>query len=456
METKANYAIVGFFTLMVVLAAFVFVYWMSVYGREGKMEQLILRIPGSANGLSVGSPVRFNGIPIGSVRQLDFDREDPAFSLALTEIRSDSPVYPTTRAVLEIQGLTGASYIEMSGGNPKDEPVLVTAHREGKVAVILAEQSGVTNLLATASEIMKKTDATLDVIKGFTEQNREPLSATIRNVETFSKALKDNSDGIDRFLGSVSGLSDTFNKLSGRLDSTLASVDSLVKAVDAKKIDSILANADKISGDLADASGEVSKTIESFRKTADTYRDIGEKASKTLDNVDRLIAAVDPAKLGQSMDDIQASAADARSAIAAFKGVSEDISKRRPDIDRLIANFTDMSDKLNKASTRVDGVLAKVDSFLGSGDSSSLFADARETMKSFKAVADNLNAKIGPIADNLARFSGSGLKDIEALVQDTRRTMRTLDSAVTRLDQDPRRLIFGGEEVKRYDGRTRR
>jgi phospholipid/cholesterol/gamma-HCH transport system substrate-binding protein len=233
-------------------------------------------------------------------------------------------------------------------------------------------------------------------------------------------------------------------------------VDSLVKAVDAKKIDSILANADKISGDLADASGEVSKTIESFRKTADTYRDIGEKASKTLDNVDRLMAAVDPAKLGQSMDDIQASAADARSAIAAFKGVSEDISKRRPDIDRLIANFTDMSDKLNKASTRVDGVLAKVDSFLGSGDSSSLFADARETMKSFKAVADNLNAKIGPIADNLARFSGSGLKDIEALVQDTRRTMRTLDSAVTRLDQDPRRLIFGGEEVKRYDGRTRR
>ncbi|MFM2279413.1 MAG: hypothetical protein RLZZ444_1644, partial [Pseudomonadota bacterium] len=214
METKANYAIVGFFTLMVVFAAFVFVYWMSVYGREGKMEQLILRIPGSANGLSVGSPVRFNGIPIGSVRQLDFDREDPAFSLALTEIRSDSPVYPTTRAVLEIQGLTGASYIEMSGGNPKDEPVLVTAHREGKVAVILAEQSGVTNLLATASEIMKKTDATLDVIKGFTEQNREPLSATIRNVETFSKALKDNSDGIDRFLGSVSGLSETFNKLS--------------------------------------------------------------------------------------------------------------------------------------------------------------------------------------------------------------------------------------------------
>ena len=36
METRANYAIVGFFTVAVMLAAFGFVYWMQVYGREGQ------------------------------------------------------------------------------------------------------------------------------------------------------------------------------------------------------------------------------------------------------------------------------------------------------------------------------------------------------------------------------------------------------------------------------------
>ena len=70
METKANYAIVGFFTLLVIAAAFGFVYWMSQYGRSGEMAPLAIRIPGSANGLSVGSPVRFNGIPVGTVRSL--------------------------------------------------------------------------------------------------------------------------------------------------------------------------------------------------------------------------------------------------------------------------------------------------------------------------------------------------------------------------------------------------
>lgn len=455
METKANYAIVGLFTVVVLLLAFGFVYWMSVYGREGKMERLVVRIPGSANGLSVGSAVRFNGIPVGTVRALDFDRKDPRFSLAVTEVRSDSPIYPSTRAVLEIQGLTGAAYIELSGGNPQQERLIEKALKAGEVPTLLAEQSGVTNIVATASEIMNRTETTLIQLQGFVNDNRKPLTSTISNVEVFSQALKNNSKGIDEFLQSVTSLSGTIKSLSGRLDSTLASVDSLIKAVDAKKIDAILANAEKVSKDLANASGGVSNAVDNFNKTAEAYRVVGDKAAKTLDKVDQLMAAVNPADVKSSMSDIRAAVADARQAIQTFRGVASDIENRRPDIDQTIKNISEMSAKLNKASTRVDGLLAKADSFLGTGDSSSLFSDARETLKSFKQVADNLNSRIGPIADNLARFSGSGLKNIDALISDTRRTVQTLDSAITRLDQDPQRLLFGGDEVKTYKGRAR-
>lgn len=456
METKANYAIVGLFTVVVLMLAFGFVYWMSAYGREGKMERLVVHIPGSANGLSIGSPVRFNGIPIGSVRALDFDRKRPEFSIAVAEVRADSPIFPTTKAVLEIQGLTGAAYIELSGGDPSSEPILVTAAKEGKVAELEAMQSGVTNIVATASEILKKTDKTLVELQGFVSDNRQPLTKTIANAETFTDALQKNAKGIDEFLASVSSLSETINGLSGRLDSTLASVDELVKAVDAEKIDAILANAEKVSDDLAKASGDIGTTVKSVNETMATYKTVGEKASKSLDSIDKLMASIDPEDVKGSLADIRVAVADARTAIDNFKGISEDVGKRRADIDKTIGNFTEMSEKLNKASTRVDGVLAKVDSFLGTGDSESLFADARETLKSFKKVADTLNAKIGPIADNLARFSGSGLKDVQALVGDTRRTMKNLDQAIGRLDNDPQRLLFGGDEVKQYDGRVRR
>jgi phospholipid/cholesterol/gamma-HCH transport system substrate-binding protein len=456
METKANYAIVGLFTVLVMLLAFGFVYWMSAYGREGKMERMVVRIPGSANGLSVGSPVRFNGIQIGSVRALDFDRKQPAFSVAVAEIRSDSPVFPGTKAVLEIQGLTGAAYLELSGGDPSKEPILVTAAKEGKVAEIKAMQSGVTNIVATASEILNKTDKTLVDLQGFVTDNRGPLTKTIANAQVFSDALKNNANGIDQFLASVSSLSGTIKGLSGRLDSTLASVDGLVKAVDPKKIDVILANAQKVSADFAAASGDITTTVKNVNETLATYKAVGEKANKALENIDKLMASIDPEKVQGSLNDIRAAVSDARTAINNFKGISEDVNKRRDDIDKTISNISEMSAKLNKASTRVDGVLAKVDSFLGTGDSSSLFADARETLKSFKQVADTLNARIGPIADNLSRFSSSGLKDVEALVGDTRRTINNLDQTISRLDNDPQRLLFGGDDVKQFDGRVRR
>ena len=456
METKANYAIVGFFTVLVMMAAFAFVYWMQVYGREGQMDPLKIVIRGSANGLSVGSPVRFNGIPIGSIRRLTLDRTNPNNSLVITEVLSDAPIYPGTRAVVELQGLTGAAYIELGGGDTTKERLLVTQANEGKEATIIAEQSGLTNLVSSAGDIMRKTEMTIDEITGFIQDNRAPLSSSIKNVETFSGALRDNAPGIDTFLKSVTELSGTIKGLSGRLDSTLASVDSLVKAVDPKKIDSILANADKVSGDLANASGEVAATVKSVRETADSYRIVGEKVSKTLDNVDKLMAEIDPKQVGESLDDIRAAVADARSAIASFKGISDDIGKRRPDIDKTIANITETAEKINRASSRVDGVLAKIDSFLGTGDSQSLFSDARETMKSYRDLANTLNAKIGPIADNLNRFTGSGLKDVEALVDDTRRTMQNLDNAISRFDNDPQRLLFGGQEVKEFDGRVRR
>jgi phospholipid/cholesterol/gamma-HCH transport system substrate-binding protein len=456
METKANYAIVGLFTMLVVVAAFAFVYWMQVYGREGRVEPLRIVIQGSANGLSVGSPVRFNGIPIGSIRKLTIDETNTNNSVAITEVLADAPIYPGTRAILELQGLTGAAYIELSGGDTTKEKLLVTQAGTGVPAQIIADQSGLTNLVKSASDIMRKTEETVDEITGIVQDNREPLKTTLKNVETFSGALRDNAPGVSKFLESVSELSGTIKNLSGRLDSTLQSVDSLVKSIDPKKIDTILANTEKVSGDLAAASGDMAATVKSFKETADAYRTVGEKVSKTLDNVDKLMAEIDPKQVGDSLDDIRAAVADARSALASFKGVSEDVAKRRPDIDKTITNISETAAKINKASERVDGVLAKVDSFLGTGDSASLFSDARDTLKSYRDLADNLNKRVGPIADNLASFTGSGLKSVQGLVDETRRAVRNLDQAVSRFDNNPQRLIFGGDDVKEYDGRVRR
>src|SRR5690606_10996943 len=125
---------------------------------------------------------------------------------------------------------------------------------------------------------------------------------TIRNAEQFSGSLARNGENIDQFLQSVGGLSDTFKNLSGRLDTVLASVDSLVKAVDPEKVEDFVGNVDKVSKDIAAASGDVKTTMEGFRKTAETFKAFGERATATLDKVDGLVAAVDQQKVSGAID----------------------------------------------------------------------------------------------------------------------------------------------------------
>lgn len=456
METRANYAIVGFFTLVVMLAAFGFVYWMAKFGNTGETAPLVVRIPGSANGLSNGSPVRFNGIPYGVIRNISIDPDSPDFVIAETTIRADAPVYTDTRAALEIQGLTGSAYIELQGGSPSNPNILTRAMELGQVAVIDADPSGVTNLLATADDILNRANRVIGEVEGFVKDARAPLTETLKNTEVFTAALRDNADGIDDFLQSVADLSQTVKSVSGRIDSTLASAENLITSIDPAKIDRILANVDKVTSDVASASGDITRTLESFSQAAGSLERLAADAGESLDKVDTIIASIDPAKVGQSMDDIALASADARKALADARGVVETFSARKEDYDLIITDVKQLTGRLNAASARVDGVLAKLDNFLGEGDASSLIADAEATLKSFRDVADSLNARVGPIADNLQRFSGSGLRNVEALVNDARRSIQRIERSISTIEQDPQRLIFGGDTVKQYDGRNRR
>jgi phospholipid/cholesterol/gamma-HCH transport system substrate-binding protein len=133
------------------------------------------------------------------------------------------------------------------------------------------------------------------------------------------------------------------------------------------------------------------------------------------------------------------------------------VTGRGDDIDATITNARQLSEKLNAASTRIDGVLAKLDGLLGEGGGNDLIAEARDTLVSFRNVADNLNTRIDRISGGLEKFSGRGLDQVEALVQESRRSIQRIERAVADLERNPQRIISGGEgTVRRYDGRARR
>lgn len=564
METKANYTIVGLFAIIVTIAAFGFIYWYAELAQTGNFAKVVVRVPGSAAGLNVGSPVRFNGIPVGQVRSVQIDFSRPKYVVATAEVSVDMPMNETTVFKLESQGLTGASLFEVSTPNGAGTDMLRRAFETGVPIEIEAQTSGLAGLIENAETIMARANSIMGQVEGFVNDAQTPLSNTVKNAEAFSDAIAKNAEGIDQFLASVTGLSATVQTLSLKLETTLGSADKLITAIEPEKINNTLANFETLSAsaaqslakidalidevkpgqidttinNVAQASadamealkqaklvisgigestdeinqmiGDVSSTAKQLNKATarvdmilaevkpeqisntlnnitvasndakvalsearkvaesiggktgeieDLISNVNETAKKLSDatgKVDVLLAEVDPGLVKQTIADISSAGADAKQTLADAKQIVGSVGDRSKDIDQVITDVSELAGRLNTASARIDGVLAKLDGFLGDDASGSIMAEAQQTLKSFKDVADNLNKRIGPIAQNLERFTGSGLSDIEALVTETRRSISRIERSVTTIERDPQRLLFGGESVKQFDGRTRR
>lgn len=553
METRANYVLVGFFTLVAIVAAFVFVYWTARVGETQQATLLRVRIPGSAAGLGRGSFVLFNGVKIGDVNRVYIDVSNPTVAIADTTVDALTPITTSTRATLGIVGLTGTTNIELRGGDLREENILVVAAADGTVPEIVAEPSVVTNILESATTLMDRANGVLDGLERFVQDAREPLTETLRNTEKFTAALADNSDQIDAFLASAGDLAETLREVTGPLENTLKAAEELLQSVDAQKVDTILANVDEFTGKLNKAADDIDGVMENVKSASESIAGISERAGGAMDKVDEILANVDgktvstalnnfsdagesiktiaddvskvTGKVGERADDIDSIIADARvlsdrlakaseridgvmegvdtavssitdfsqradgtlnrvdgildgvdpeqvktalsniaeasetarTAVSDVAKVTTKIGERSEDIDSIIDNAAQLAERLNKASERVDGVLAKLDGVLGSEDSEGVIAEARETLQSFRQVAETLNARAATIANGLARFSGQGLRDVEALVRDSRRSIARIEQAISDLERNPQRILTGGEgSVRRYDGRRRR
>jgi phospholipid/cholesterol/gamma-HCH transport system substrate-binding protein len=457
METRANYVLVGIFTLVTVLAAFGFVYWTAGIGDRGEVSTLRFRIHGSASGLVRGSVVLFNGVKVGDVTRVYIDVSNPAVAIADAQVDRLTPVTRSTQADVGLAGLTGQANIEMRGGNPAEPNLLDLAEAEDTIAELTANPSAVANLLESAQSLFVRADAVLLELEGFATDARGPLTETLKNVEKFSAALGDNAGSIDEFLASVGTLSQSLTAVSGRLDSTLSAAEELIGSVDREQVKATVANIEQFTTRLNEATVNLDQIMKNVEEGVASISKFTESANGTLARVDSVIESVDPAAVRTALTNFEQASTTVNAAVNDIGKVAEKVGNRADDIDAIITDAKQLSSRLAQASEKVDGILVKVDDLLGSDDAGGLMAEASETLKAFREVADTLNARMGTITDGLARFSGQGLRDVESLVRDSRRSITRIEQAITDLERNPQRILSGGAGgVREHDGRSRR
>lgn len=256
METRANYVLIGAFTLAVIVAAFGFVFWFQNMGTAKTRIAYRIVFEGPVSGLRTGANVNFNGIRIGEVASVKID--DPHNVVAMVKVERKAPVRKDTQITLEFQGLTGIASVSMKGGAvdaPEVEP----------------DEEGILTLnadLSAGQDFTESARVVLSNVNRVITENQQSIKTAIKNVEAFSATLSENSKRIDSIMaglemmvnkdgkGEFQAAITSFKDLSDNLDKRTADITTGVNKFTAngtKEISVLIADARKTLADISRA-----------------------------------------------------------------------------------------------------------------------------------------------------------------------------------------------------------
>lgn len=223
METKANYVAVGAFVLGCIIALVVAVLWLAgaQYAQQYAVYQTYF--PAPVTGLGRGTTVRYNGIDVGTVRDVNFDPDDPQRVAATLQVDPALRLRSNSIASLESQGLTGATYVEISGGT-RDAPFL-KAQAGQRYPVIASRQSAIQQLYESTPLLLQNLNMLAE--RGndlLNAQNRQALAQTIANLRDLTDTLNAHSSDITDTLAHL-------DQTTQKLNQTLASADDAAKKI---------------------------------------------------------------------------------------------------------------------------------------------------------------------------------------------------------------------------------
>jgi phospholipid/cholesterol/gamma-HCH transport system substrate-binding protein len=302
METRANYVAVGAFVVILLVAAAGVMLWLIGSQFAVKVGYFHISFEGSVSGLTKDSTVRYNGVPVGKVSDIAIDKVHPNHITVVVALDPNTVIRKDAVASLASQGLTGGSYIEISGGTIK-APVIPGSESppgeeiQSKAGGLQSIFDRAPDVLANALTIEKQVQ---DILGG---RNRAAIDETLENVRKLTAMLAAHDKDIDAILTNLASASKS-------ADETLKSVNQLVRkaggVVDHVDLtigdtDAAIKHVDKLVGHADKLVGNVDGTITDIRPGLRDFSQHGEKQlERLIFNADDFIV-----KLGRLIEEVE-------------------------------------------------------------------------------------------------------------------------------------------------------
>ncbi len=256
MESRVNYALVGFFVLIFGIAGVFIVIWLIGTGNVNKnYKRYIILTTSNVSGLHIDSPVRYKGLDVGRVYDIKIDKKNPEYIKIYIEVEKNLPINENTVARITSNGLTGISYVDLSYTKHPKEP-LIKFEKEPYPVI-----PTVPTTLQRISEALPKALTSL-------KEAADRVSSLFDNATVNSVKL------------SVKHI----NKLTEELTATEGKLNKLIN-----KIDRLVANSNNLVLSLQKDAITTNKTILTARKTINSAYFMLSKMDLLIDKLNELV-----------------------------------------------------------------------------------------------------------------------------------------------------------------------
>ncbi|MBV9521684.1 MAG: MCE family protein [Alphaproteobacteria bacterium] len=303
METRAHHITVGAFVLIILAAVLASIVWLArlQFQREGSIYDINFR--GSVNGLSEGAPVRYKGVPIGRVLTIKLAPENVERIRVRIAVDSNAPIKQDAVASLELQGITGQAYVQISGGSNASPPLKATPDRT--YPLIMSRPSQLEEVVTSAPELLNRAIRVADrLAEVLSQDNEEAVTRTLHNLDSLTGTFVKDGEQVDRLVAAgADALAD--------LRATVAAANGL------------LAHTDQALNQKNGIVERLNATLEEFGRSAKTL-------GQVTDHLDGVLQENRPALrefTQRGLTQAEQLVADSRSLIASLNRIADEIQR---------------------------------------------------------------------------------------------------------------------------------
>jgi phospholipid/cholesterol/gamma-HCH transport system substrate-binding protein len=284
MENRSHALMTGLFTIALVIAAILFGIW---FNRDRvKYEPYLIATTQSVPGLNPQAAVRYRGLEVGKVDDIDFDPKLAGQILIHLSIDPATPITKTTYATLGYQGVTGIAYIQLDDdatGSPelatsKGNPSRIPLH-PGLFDQL--EKRG-TAILGQAEEVTKKLNTLLEA------DNRKKMLAAFSDVSEAAQSYKDLAARLDPAVQKIPALMEHGDQAMRSVDTLASEASKVVRTLQGPDgaVQRITASVDRATTSVeAVASGVELETLPGVTGLADETKSSMRAIRRTMNTL---------------------------------------------------------------------------------------------------------------------------------------------------------------------------